>query len=221
MLIPSVRVMLSANVSGDANARHHIRTEHATDLRLRSEATAAHAGAVWLRHFNASLLLSPAAPGAFAPSMRHLHRAKRCRRLVRRVTPMNRGSVVSRRARPLVIFGNPPIFKHHPDKISKSRQRAQHEGAKRQSSNPLPQGHRKQTHRFNRRPDAFRYIPARHPVDPGNMPSVPSSRTQKAHSACCPRVAAKCRHGSRAVISPLSRPIPHPPPRIKPRPSVL
>jgi hypothetical protein len=60
MLIPSVRVMLSANASGDANARHHIRTEHATV-----------SGAVWLRHFNASLHLSPAAvpggPGAPVP----------------------------------------------------------------------------------------------------------------------------------------------------------
>jgi hypothetical protein len=50
--------------------------------------------------------------------------------------------------------------------------------------------------------------PARHPVAPGKMPSVPSSRTQKSHSACCPREAAKCRHGNRAVISPLSRPYP-------------
>ena len=79
-------------------------TEHATA-----------SGAVWLRHFNASLLLCPAAvpggpdtghaskavmscaqfPGALAPSMRHTHRVNACRRLVRRVTPMNRGSMVS------------------------------------------------------------------------------------------------------------------------------
>ena len=50
------------------------------------------------------------------------------------------------------------------------------------------------------------------------MPSVPSSRTQKAHSACCPREAAKCRHGNRAVISPLSRPAAHPPPMFRFRP---
>jgi hypothetical protein len=54
-------------------------------------------------------------------------------------------SVVSRRARPLVIFSVPPIFKHHPDTISKSRHRAQHDGAQRQSSNPVAQGHSKQT----------------------------------------------------------------------------
>jgi len=42
-------------------------------------------------------------------------------------------------------------------------------------------------------------MPTRHPMDPGNIPSVLSSRTQKTHSKCCPREAARSRHVSRAA----------------------
>jgi hypothetical protein len=67
-------------------------TEHATDLRLRSEVTAAHAGAVWLSPPQRFALV---VPGALAPSMRRLHRAKRWRRLVAG-SPSVAVSVVSR-----------------------------------------------------------------------------------------------------------------------------
>jgi hypothetical protein len=160
MLTPSVRVMLSANVSGDAKARHHIRHR------------ARHGLAPSLKSYGGTRRGGVASPlQRFAPVVpcRRPRRPRRSRashaahaprqRLTQagcRVSPDSDevGTfVVSRRARPLVIFSVPPIFKHHPDTISRSRQRAQHDGAKRQSSNPLPQGHRKQTHRLNRSHD--------------------------------------------------------------------
>jgi hypothetical protein len=44
----------------------------------------------------------------------------------------------------------------------------------------------------------FTLKPTRHPLDPGKIPSVPSSQAQKTHSASCPQEAARCRHVSQA-----------------------
>ena len=231
MLIPSGRVMLSASVSGNANAFPH-----------PAQSTPRPTGRCGYRHLDASLHVSHTAlhlqrqvravPLAAPAPRQSRSLAESEAQAGRRVAPMNRGSVVSRfrlrqgfagqMPRPLVIFGNPPFLKHLPDTISKSRLRAQHDGAKGLTQTAVPNPRQPATEsggvRAAARTRRISTIPTRHPLDPGNMPSVPSSRTQKAHSACCPRVAAKWRHGNRAVISPLSRPDAHPPPLCRPRP---
>ena len=96
--------MLSANLIGDANAHHQIRHRARHGLRggvasplqrfalvvpCRRPRRPRHRP----RQQSCHVLCSK--PGALAPSMRHTHRVNACRRLVRRVTPMNRGSMVS------------------------------------------------------------------------------------------------------------------------------
>ena len=94
MLIPSGRVMLSANVIGDDNAHHQIRHRARHGLRggvalplqrfalvvpCRRPRRPRHRPRQQSCHVLCSI------PGALAPSMRHTHRVNACRRLVCRV----------------------------------------------------------------------------------------------------------------------------------------
>ena len=104
MLIPSGRVMLSANVIGDAKAHHQIRHRARHGLRGGVASPPQRFALVVPRRRPRRPRQRPRQqschglcfqPGALAPSMRHTHRTNAWCRLVRRVTPMNRGSMVS------------------------------------------------------------------------------------------------------------------------------
>jgi len=146
-------------------------------------------------------------PGALAPSMRHLHRAKRWRRL-------GAGSAAKRlpwcRAKRDFFessAGSPQALSA-PALTARRAVQRHAEGVTRQivwpsatSSRPEPCFARLLGLSLNHarareertavsalsRGRRLQCMPTRHPLDPNSIPSVSSSRTQKTHSACCPR----------------------------------